>query len=110
MTDFGVETRLVPVGTRQIVVRQLRDAQYILLAREGKIIGSENEDAARKLKAASRILDILESAVVQEEDREYLTEMNIKGELTLSTLLGFINVFTDEEKPAVRRGRARTSK
>lgn len=110
MTDIGVETRLVPVGTRQIVVRQLKDAQYVLLGREAKVIGDNSSDGERKMKAVSRIMDLLESAVVQEDDREYLIDLNIKGELTLAMLLTFVTIFSTEDKPAVRRGRARIAK
>jgi hypothetical protein len=110
MTDIGVETRLVPIGDRQIVVRQLIDAQYVLLGREAKVVGDANSDGERKLKAVSRIMDLLESAVVQEEDREYLIDLNIKGGLTLSMLLTFVTIFSSDEKPAVRRGRPRVAK
>lgn len=110
MTDIGVETRLVPIGDRQIVVRQLVDAQYVLLGREAKVVGDAKSDGERKMKAVSRIMDLLESAVVQEDDREYLIELNIKGELTLAMLLSFVTIFSQDEKPAVRRGRPRVAK
>lgn len=105
MTDIGVETRLVPIGDRQIVVRQLQDAQLVLLAREGRVLGDDSSDGTRKMKAAGRILDILESAVVQPEDREYLIDLNIAGELTLTMMIDFVNVFNDDKKATVRRGR-----
>jgi hypothetical protein len=92
------------------VVRQLRDAQYVLLGREAKVVGDVNADGERKMKAISRIMDLLESAVVQEEDREYLIDLNIKGELTLAMLLTFVTIFGTDEKPVVRRGRTRAAK
>lgn len=62
-------------------------------------------DNGRKLKAVGRIMDILESAVVQQEDREYLMDLNVAGKLTLTQMRGFIDVFGEEQKTTVRRGR-----
>ena len=92
--DPGKETRLVLVKDRNIVVRQLNDAQLLLLGREAR------------LASVGRIFDLLESAVVQEEDREYLMDLAVKGDLELNDMLGFIRVFAEsEQKPRVRRGR-----
>jgi hypothetical protein len=110
MTDLGVDTRLVPVGDRQVVVRKLTEAQLGLMGREAGILSDSRAENARKLKAIGRVMDLLEQAVVQEDDREFIVQLNIKGELTMGTLLSFVNVFYEEEKVAVRRGRPRASK
>lgn len=104
--DSGRETRVVSVKGRNVVVRQLLDAQLLLLGREARLAAKEDVDQARRFTAVARIFDILESAVVQETDREYLLDLTVAGDLELNDLMGFISVFTaDEEKPKVRRGR-----
>jgi hypothetical protein len=104
--DPGKETRLVDVRGRNIVVRQLNDAQLLLLGREARLAGREDTDNARRLSGVARIFDILESAVVQEEDREYLMDLTVQGDLQLKDMLDFISVFGEpEQKPRVRRGR-----
>lgn len=105
--DDGKETRLVDVKGRMIVVRQLVDLQLMYLQRYAGILQKDDVDNLTKVNAIGTMLDILESAVVQPKDREYLTGLAIKGDLGLRDLMGFINVFTadKEEKPKVRRGR-----
>lgn len=105
MTDPGTDTRVVPIGDRSIVVRQLKDVQLTLLAREAKQIQKADNDGSRRVDAAARMFDILESAVVQDSDRDYLLDEITAGKLELKDLLNFISAFTDEEKPKVRRGR-----
>jgi len=105
-SDPGKETRLVDVKGRNIVVRQLLDAQLLLLGREARLASKDDIDNARRLTAVGRIFDILESAVVQEEDREYLLDLTVAGQLGLKDMMNFIDVFGDQEaKPKVRRGR-----
>jgi hypothetical protein len=109
--DPGKETKLVDVKGRNIVVRQLTDAQLLLLGREARLASKENTDPNRKLSGIARVFDILESAVVQEEDREYLMDLTVQGDLELKDLMDFITVFgSDEEKPKVRRGRYATKR
>jgi hypothetical protein len=109
--DPGKETRIVPVHGKNIVVRMLTDAQYLLLAREARVAQQPDLDNGRRLTAISRIFDILETAMVQDSDREYCVDLAAKGQLTLADMLGFINAFGDEEeKPKVRRGRPSTKR
>lgn len=106
--DLGRETQLVPVHGRQIVIRQIADAQGPLLTRELNLLRKEGTDSDRKVIAIARIFDILESVVVQPEDREFLIDLNVEGKLKLSDLFGFLTVFGEEAPktgPVVRRGR-----
>jgi hypothetical protein len=105
--DPGRDTRLVDVKGRNVVVRQLNDAQLLLLAREARLAEREGTDNQRRLMAVGRIFDLLESAVVQDEDREYLMDLTVAGDLSVGDLMGFVTAFRDEgeEKPKVRRGR-----
>lgn len=104
--DSGNDTRVVEVRGRSIVVRDLKDAQFMLMAREARLAQKEDIDPQRRMSSVARIFDILESAIVQEVDREYVLDLAVKGELSLGDMIGFINAFDrDDEKPKVRRGR-----
>ena len=107
--DSGRDTRVIDIKGRQIVVRQLKDIQIMMLTREAQILSREDSvDLQRRLLAATRLVDILESAIVQTVDRQYVTDLSIKGELELSDLTGLVTAFVPEPEPAkpvVRRGR-----
>jgi len=104
--DPGKDTRIVPVKGRNIVVRQLNDAQLLLLGREARMAARDDTEQTRRLAAVGRIFDILESAVIQEEDQDYLLDLTVKGQLELKDMMEFITAFGDEaQKPKVRRGR-----
>jgi hypothetical protein len=106
--DPGRETRLVEVKGRQIVIRQLTEMQMLLLAREARKVSNPNGDGTTRMNSAARIMDILESAVVQPEDVEYLIDLNLQGDLTIGDMMGFVTAFTEEAKPVkVARGRPR---
>lgn len=109
--DPGRETRLVDVKGRQVVIRMLMDAQLALMARESRVLQREDAPNARKVAGAARMFDMLESMVVQEEDREYVADLIATGELELKDLTSFITSFKPEdEKPKVRRGRPPTKR
>ena len=105
--DPEAETRDVDVKGRTVKVRELIDAQLLLLAREARLAGNPDTPAPRRLAAVGRIFDLLESAVVQEYDREYLLDLVVQRDLNLSDLTGFVSAFEKEQeaKPRVRRGR-----
>lgn len=105
--DTGRETQIVLVRDRNIVVRKLIDTQMLLLAREAKILQRDDIEMNRKLSGIDRMFRILESAIVQAEDREFLEELMLQGELDLRELLSFVTAFNEDEpaKPKVRRGR-----
>lgn len=104
--DAGRETRLVDIKGRQVVVRMLLDAQLLLMTRESRILQQADASNARKVAGAARMFDILESMVVQDEDREYVSDLIAAGDLELKDLTEFISSFKPEdEKPKVRRGR-----
>jgi hypothetical protein len=105
--DPGRETRIVEVRGRSIVIRQLVDAQIMLLAREAKVLQRDDVPVDRKINGVDRMFRILESAVVQPEDREFLDDLMVDGELDLKELVSFVTAFNldENEKPKVRRGR-----
>lgn len=102
----GKETKSVPVKGRDVEVKRLVDLQLMYLQRYAGILQKDDVANNEKVLAIGTMLDILESAVVQPKDREYLTSLAIKGDLELKDLMGFITAFgPTEEKPKVRRGR-----
>jgi hypothetical protein len=103
--EVGTQTRLVDLKGRSITVRELKDAQQLLIQREAKILQGDEAGKDRKVTAVANIYDILESAVVQPEDLDYLTRLNVKGLIELKDMMGFITAFGEEQKPKVRRGR-----
>ncbi len=106
--DPGTDTRVVPISGRSIVVRHLKDAQLALMAREAKQVQRNDVDDSRRLDAGARLFDILESAVVQDGDRDFVLDEITAGRVELKDLLEFITAFSEEERPKVRRGRPRT--
>ena len=108
--DPGRETRIINIKERQIVVRQLTDAQYGLLVREAmavkKAAAERNKDQV--MRSTSLLMRTLAAGVVQLEDREWLDDLVADGELDMQDLLGVLRAFSDETQPAkpqVRRGR-----
>lgn len=113
MTDNGTETRLVPIKGRTVVVKQLTDAQLLLLTRDVRILDDEKTPNRDKMNVAAGVLDMFESTLVQPSDRDYVLDLTRKGELELKDFVNFLTVFTEEPapvepaKPVVRRGRPR---
>lgn len=107
--DPGRETQIVDVHGRNIVIKKLVDTQVMLLAREAKILQRDDISTDRKLDGIDRMFTILESVVVQPNDKEYMQGLMTSGELDLRELLSFVTAFEvsdDDQKPAqVRRGR-----
>jgi hypothetical protein len=105
--DPGKQTQIIDVKGRNVVIRELNDAQLVLMAREARLATKDDIDIHRRMAAVGRIFDILESCVVQEEDRDYLMDLTVKGSLELKDMMDFIAAFAPEEvaKPRVRRGR-----
>lgn len=104
--DNGRDTRITEVQGRSIVVRQLIDLQIMYLNRYANILRKGDAEGAEAMELVGKMLNILETAVVQPDDRDYLENLAIKGKLEIKDLLGFITVFGEPEKPKVRRGRA----
>lgn len=107
--DQGRETRVVPVAGRNIVVRKLTDTQMLHLMRHAKILSSDAVENTIKLTSMDRMLVILNSVVVQETDKTWLEEAQESGEVDIQEMVGWVNAFNSEAKPAVRRARVKRS-
>lgn len=106
--ETSPDTRDVPVKGRNIVVKRPTDAQFLLLARETRLAQKEATDRGRRLEAIGRVFDILESVVISPDDKDFLMEQTVAGDLELADLTTFLSAFNEDEdeKPKVRRGRA----
>lgn len=108
MTDTATDTRVVDVKGRAIVVRQLKDAQLLLMSRDANLLTRADVSGGEKLKAAGWILETFESAIVQPDDKEYVLTLLRQGQVELADLIKFLSAFAETEtapKPVVRRGR-----
>lgn len=104
--DPGKETRIVDIKGRSVVVRQLNEAQYMLMAQMAKVVSDRNAGGEARINAATIMLRLFNAGIVQQEDRDYIQELNIEGGLEISDLLQIITVFTEDQpkKATVRRG------
>lgn len=107
--DAGRATRVVTLGVRTIVIREMTDLQMMHMARYARILQREDVDIVTKLDASSLMLKVLHSCVANDADRQVLIDAEESGEVTLSDLVAFVRAPTVEEsKPAVRQGRVST--
>lgn len=109
--DSGRATQIVPVLGRNVVIRKLTDIQMGLLLRGSRILSSPNVDQAEKMEMMEMMFQILDSVVVQDEDKKWVLKQQIEGRLELKDMTSWVSVFEeekDEKKPAVRRGRTRS--
>jgi len=78
------------------------------MVREARLLQRTGTPNARKIDALGHIMDLFESAIVQPEDVDYITQLNIQGELEMADMFSFIVAFKPEPEPAhpvARRGR-----
>ena len=112
--DTGRPTQIVPVCGRNIVVKKLTDIQMSLLLRGSRILSSPNVENEQKMEMMEQMFQILDNIVVQADDKKWVLECQIKGDLELKDMTDWVTVFKDEDEenaktkqPAVRRGRTR---
>ncbi len=104
--DAGRATRIVAIGARTIVVREMTDLQMMHMARYARILQREDVDILEKLDASALMLRILHACVANETDRQILLDAEEAGEVTLSDLVSFVKApEVEDAKPAVRRTR-----
>ena len=112
--DTGRPTQIVPVCGRNIVIKKLTDIQMSLLLRGSRILSSSNVEDKEKMEMMEMMFQILDSIVVQDDDKKWVLDQQVKGNLELKDMTEWVTVFKEEEddsatkKPAVRRGRTRS--
>lgn len=117
---MSTETRTVSIKDREIEVSRVTETQFMLMGREmtrvkrvieSKDVGSEQVPGL--LRSMGFVLDVIESRVVKQEDKDYLTDLMAQGELEFGDVLPLVQAFFDEEaesKPVVSRGRTNRTK
>lgn len=108
------------VNGREIKFRRPNDTQMLLVGRllrraesvRSKAEGGEADEAqvTGTVHELSKILDIIDSMVVDEEDRSWLEDQMVLGAVDMSALTSTLGSGEDEEpkKPAKKSARART--
>jgi hypothetical protein len=106
MEDPGKKTQIIEILGRQIVVTTLNETQLMLIAREAGRLSRGNLEGRDAMMSVARIMDLLEKTVVQPEDRQWLTDQMVEGNLELKDLMPALTAFSEETPaPVVRRGR-----
>ena len=91
----------VTVRDREIEVKALNETQKMLMVREASILRSARQDFHRKMQALSNVFTIVESVVVDADDRAFLQELASTGELEFKEMLDIATALEqpDEEAP-----------
>lgn len=74
------------VGGRQIRVKSLTDAQFMMLTHEATLLQNKNVDTSRKITGVDRVFRILKSVIADEVDAEFVQDKMADGELTMTEL------------------------
>lgn len=103
------------IAGRTIMVKPPTDTQFILMGRASQKAGvavkeDRYEDAIYLMAEA---LDIIDTLIVEDDDRAYLTKLMAKGELEIQDLLEAIGTSAPKQAPTngpatrvTRRGRS----
>lgn len=112
MTEPANETRVINIKGRDIEVQLLKDMQLMFIAREARKLqrlDGDQDSNRTAIMSAGRVLDVLESAIVKEADKEFLIDLMVTGELQFKDMTAVFTAFGDDKeeapKPRVRRGR-----
>lgn len=98
--------------------RPLTETQMALLGRASlkAIKAARNEDTEGTVYSVATMLDIIESAIMDEGDRDAIVQLMIRGELEVNELMSCMQEAkskydeengTSDMKPRVHRGKAR---
>lgn len=103
---------MVTIKDRQVPIKKLNETQMMLLVREARVLRSDRYDMDRRFQGIAFMLDIVESSLVEAEDREWLMTQAGAGEISFKEMLEIaapyeaqVNGEAVATKP-VRRGRA----
>lgn len=74
------------VAGREMQVKTITDAQFMLLSHEATLLQNPNIDKARKIKGVDRAFRVLTSVIVNEDDVEFIEDQMADGHLKMSEL------------------------
>lgn len=104
-------TATYPIAGREVKLKLPTEAQYAMLGTLGNRITNTALPPADRLKAVGQLMAIMLSMVVKPEDRNFVEDKVINGELGLADFTEAIRAFGEDQtskKTTVRR--ARTAK
>lgn len=109
------DLEMLTIQDRQIPIKKLNETQMMLIVREARVLKSDRYDMERKFQGVAFILDIVETAIVDAEDREWLMGRAGAGDVSFREMLQiaapYENQIDGEVTVApVRRGRAAVRK
>lgn len=94
---------MAKVAGREISVNPLNETQIMLIMREGAILRSTKIETARRMQGISNILDIIESAIADAEDLEFLMKQVSIGKVEFPELMKLVAPETEAPVAPVRR-------
>lgn len=113
------KTAVVSLGGRDITLRAFNETQFMQLQHESLVL-KRSEDGNmpidRVQKSLDRVFRAIRSAILDEDERDYIDDLMAEGELELRELVRAVFVFNhdaavEDEKPVqVRRGRPRRAR
>jgi hypothetical protein len=95
------------VAGREISVRPLNETQIMLIMREGSILRSDKVETERRMKGIATILDIIENAVTDADDLDFLMKEVSVGNVEFSDLLKLVAPQAETLAPVRRATRKR---
>lgn len=100
------DTQQVPFRDRTLSVRPLNEMQKALLVREMQLVRSAKQPIDRKLQGIANIINIIESSVVDGDDREYIMELAGMGLVEFKEILDVATAFEALEGEVVAPNRS----
>lgn len=107
------------VAGREMQVKAITDAQFMVLTHEATLLQNPNVDKPRKIKAVDRVYRVFTSIIVNEEDIEFVQDSLAEGNLGMGELANsLLEVRVQQAKAAsgintkgpVKARRGRTTK
>lgn len=108
-TPESGDTRTVIIQGRDILVQKVTDAQQLLMSREVRNVMREDLDKMVRIKALGRTFDLVEAAIVNPGDVEFLEDLILQRKIDIQDFRPIMTAFAEnieaEVKPRARRGR-----
>lgn len=107
------DTFLRTINERDIEFQIPTDAQFLVLGRLLRVVEGISEDegvATSTVHQLSKILDILDYMVVKDEDRNFLENQILTGEVDLTSLMDVFREVATEDPPPNRTARRSAAK
>ena len=98
MTDLDIVT----IKDRDVPIKKLNETQMMLLVREARVLRSDSQSMERKLRGIAFMLDIVESALINPEDQEWLMGLAGSGQIEFGEMLKIATPFEEAAEAAAK--------